>query len=233
MEAAATSRSTQSSICPLSLLHSSVSTARTRNGVILLLVQRGCETRQTNCQAESVRLFYLSAAVSLDSAAARVSLILRPSSSLSPTSSAEASARLLLDSAAAFASSNSVDRRCSRALSSLVFSFSCLGRRTGNLSYSAKASQVRGCRAQHKEENLEVRGERESCFFLSMAGLFAASTLQSYRASVPVCGVQFFAAAFMHPLALLQSFYFRGKRRLFCLPLFGRLVCGISRSPVG
>ncbi len=67
------------------------------------------------------RLLYLSAVVSLDSAAARVSLVLRPSSSFSPTSSAEASARLLFDSTAAFASSSSVDRRCSRALSSLVF----------------------------------------------------------------------------------------------------------------
>lgn len=68
---------------------------------------------------------YLWAAASLDSVAARASLIRRPSSSLNPTSSAEASARLLFDSPADFASSRSAERRCNRALSSLAGWLGC------------------------------------------------------------------------------------------------------------
>lgn len=65
-------------------------------------------------------VIYLAAASSLDSVTAKASLTRRPSSSLNPTSSAEASARLLFDSPVDLASSRSVERRCSRALSSLA-----------------------------------------------------------------------------------------------------------------
>lgn len=93
----------------------------THNGFwkIVVIEAEGLATRTPTAFNPNLFL-YLSAASSLDWAAARVSLTRRPSSSLNPTSSAEASARLLYDSPVDLASSRSAERRCSRALSSLV-----------------------------------------------------------------------------------------------------------------
>ena len=107
----------------------------------------GIDILHMNCMVLFGRWLYLSAAVSLVSVAASASLTFRPSSSRCLASSAEASARLLLDSPADFASSRSAERRCSIALSSLVCDVWSGGRK--HTWRERHAVEVRGWRAQY------------------------------------------------------------------------------------